>query len=149
DPSTVSLTYPAPNQTVFTNAPIQVIAAATPGSGRTITKISFYVDDTFVSECSSCIFVWTSSVLGGHSLKVKATDSAGFVASSAPVPVTVSPPLQPQSQFNELSARLNALNRTGGSGEDLFSGNFNWSLPLVGLRGRAGLDLGLSLTYNS
>jgi YD repeat-containing protein len=29
------------------------------------------------------------------------------------------------------------------------SRNFNWSLPLVGLSGRAGLDLGLSLSYNS
>lgn len=40
-------------------------------------------------------------------------------------------------------------NLTGGSGEDLFAGNFHWSLPLVGLPGRAGQDLGVSLHYNS
>src|ERR1044072_7174843 len=45
-------------------------------------------------------------------------------------------------------ARLNPLNRTGGTGEDLLSNNYNWSLPLVGLPGR-GLDLGLTLSYNS
>lgn len=47
------------------------------------------------------------------------------------------------------NARLDPINRTGQSGEDLFSGNCDWSLPLLGLPGRAGLDLGLSLSYNS
>jgi hypothetical protein len=46
-------------------------------------------------------------------------------------------------------ARLDPTNRTGGGGEDPLSRNFNWSLPLVGLSGRAGLNLGLSLSYNS
>ena len=46
-------------------------------------------------------------------------------------------------------ARLDPANRTGESGIDLRSGNYNWSLPLVSLPGRAGLDLGLALTYNS
>ncbi len=45
-------------------------------------------------------------------------------------------------------ARLDPHNRTGTGGEDLLSNNFNWSLPLVGLNGR-GLDLGLTLSYNS
>ena len=47
------------------------------------------------------------------------------------------------------SARLDPMNRTGGGGEDPLSRNFNWSMPLVSLPGRAGLDLGLSLSYNS
>ena len=46
-------------------------------------------------------------------------------------------------------ARLDAVNRTGTGGEDLLSGNYNWTLPLVSLPGRAGLDLGLALSYNS
>jgi YD repeat-containing protein len=45
-------------------------------------------------------------------------------------------------------ARLDPRNRTGTGGEDLLSNNFNWNLPLVGLNGR-GLDLGLTLSYNS
>jgi YD repeat-containing protein len=45
--------------------------------------------------------------------------------------------------------RLNPGNRTGSGGVDLLSGNANWSLPILGLKGRAGLDLGLSLSYNS
>lgn len=47
------------------------------------------------------------------------------------------------------SARLDPMNQTGGGGENPLSRNFNWSIPLVGLKGRAGLDLGLSLSYNS
>ncbi len=38
-------------------------------------------------------------------------------------------------------------NRMGGT--DLFSGNYHWSVPILGLPGRAGHDLGLSLSYNS
>ncbi|HEY0380275.1 MAG TPA: S8 family serine peptidase [Pyrinomonadaceae bacterium] len=47
------------------------------------------------------------------------------------------------------AARLDPLNRTGRSGVDMLSRNINWSLPLLNLAGRAGLDLGLSLSYNS
>src|SRR6185295_16459826 len=50
---------------------------------------------------------------------------------------------------NFQAAMIDPVNRTGAPGEDLFSGNYNWSLPLVSLSGRSGLDLGLSLTYNS
>ncbi len=45
--------------------------------------------------------------------------------------------------------RLDPANRIGNPGEDLFSSNYNWSLPILDLPGRAGLDLSLSLTYNS
>lgn len=47
------------------------------------------------------------------------------------------------------NARLDPHNRVGVPGEDLHSGNYNWSLPLVSLPGRSGLDLGLSISYNS
>jgi YD repeat-containing protein len=46
-------------------------------------------------------------------------------------------------------ARLDPDNRVGTGGEDMLSRNFQWSLPLVGLPGRAGLNLGLTLSYNS
>jgi YD repeat-containing protein len=48
-----------------------------------------------------------------------------------------------------LSARVDPHNRTGRGGEDLLSRNYNWSVPLLGLPGRAGMNLGLSLSYNS
>jgi YD repeat-containing protein len=55
---------------------------------------------------------------------------------------------EPQGSYNLPMARLDPKNRIGTGGEDLLSNNFNWSLPLVGLGGR-GLDLGLTLSYNS
>jgi len=46
-------------------------------------------------------------------------------------------------------ARLDPGNQTGGGGENPLSQNFNWNLPLLSLPGRAGMDLGLALSYNS
>lgn len=46
-------------------------------------------------------------------------------------------------------ARLDPANQTGGGGENPLSRNYNLNIPLLGLPGRAGLDLGLSLSYNS
>lgn len=40
-------------------------------------------------------------------------------------------------------------NETGQPGVDLGSQNVNWSQSLVSLRGRAGMDLNLTITYNS
>jgi hypothetical protein len=47
------------------------------------------------------------------------------------------------------TARLDPMNQTGGSGENPLSRNFNWSLPLLNLSGRSGMNLGLGLSYNS
>lgn len=70
-------------------------------------------------------------------------------AASSWKPITGHWGSQPPPSANYSEARVDPYNRTGLPGEDLLSRNFNWSLPLVGLPGRAGLDLGLSLTYNS
>ncbi|MGH9769386.1 MAG: hypothetical protein ACREAB_18330, partial [Blastocatellia bacterium] len=47
------------------------------------------------------------------------------------------------------AALLDPNNRKGTPGEDLLSRNFNWSLPLLSLPGRAGLDFGLALNLDS
>jgi YD repeat-containing protein len=57
--------------------------------------------------------------------------------------------LSDPSGDNYSAARLNPMNRTGTGGEDLLSRNYNWTLPILSLPGRSGLDLGLSLSYNS
>jgi YD repeat-containing protein len=57
--------------------------------------------------------------------------------------------LNVEASTDSASARLEPQNQTGGEGEDPLSRNFNWSVPLLSLPGRAGLDLGLSLAYNS
>jgi hypothetical protein len=59
------------------------------------------------------------------------------------------PPPGSGSDPNFSTARARPQNETGEEGVDLGSRNFNWSLPLVGLKGRAGLDLNLGLYYNS
>jgi RHS repeat-associated protein len=55
----------------------------------------------------------------------------------------------PPNDPNFGTARGLPINDTGEPGVDLGSRNFNWSLPLLSLPGRAGLDLDLTLSYNS
>jgi RHS repeat-associated protein len=47
------------------------------------------------------------------------------------------------------TSRTRPENETGDPGVTLGSRNFNWSMPLVSLPGRAGMDLSISLFYNS
>lgn len=73
---------------------------------------------------------------------------------SAPAPIGSSMPcydcgVRGPADASFMAARLEPLNRTGQADADLLSGNFNWSKSLVDLKGRAGLDLKLSLVYNS
>jgi YD repeat-containing protein len=56
---------------------------------------------------------------------------------------------EPSITVDYMTPLVDPNNRTGSGGVDLLSGNANWSLPILGLKGRAGLDLGLSLSYNS
>ena len=59
-------------------------------------------------------------------------------------------PLVTLPTFGTLNeAKLDPHNRIGTGSEDLFSGNIHWSTPLVNLPGRNGLDLNLTLHYNS
>jgi YD repeat-containing protein len=51
--------------------------------------------------------------------------------------------------YDFATARLDPNNRTGGGGADPYSRNFNFSIPILSLPGRAGIDLGLVLSYNS
>ncbi|HJT64840.1 MAG TPA: S8 family serine peptidase [Pyrinomonadaceae bacterium] len=55
----------------------------------------------------------------------------------------------PTGDPNFGGARTRPTNETGQPGEDLGSQNFNWELPILSLPGRAGLDLNLTLFYNS
>ncbi|HYR74761.1 MAG TPA: S8 family serine peptidase [Pyrinomonadaceae bacterium] len=55
----------------------------------------------------------------------------------------------PAGDPNFSTARRRPVNETGHPGVDLGSRNFNWSAPLLSLNGRAGLDLNLTLFYNS
>ncbi|HEV7745767.1 MAG TPA: S8 family serine peptidase [Pyrinomonadaceae bacterium] len=55
----------------------------------------------------------------------------------------------PPGDPNFSTARELPQNETGAPGVDLRSRNFNWSQPLLSLAGRSGMDLNLSLSYNS
>ena len=56
---------------------------------------------------------------------------------------------EPPNDPNYSTPRTQPQNRTGEPGITLGSRNFNWGIPLVSLSGRSGLDLNISLSYNS
>ena len=85
-------------------------------------------------------FTWSNFPLGNHFLTARATDNSGGVGVSGLIQITAVP---------TGVARLDPANQTGGGGENPLSRNYNWNVPLVSLPGRSGLDLGLSLSYNS
>jgi hypothetical protein len=58
------------------------------------------------------------------------------------------PPPAPNDP-NYATPRTQPQNKTGEPGITLGSRNYNWSASLVSLTGRSGIDLNLSLTYNS
>lgn len=98
------------------------------------------------------------SPASGSSFKIFASDAANFFAAGKTFKLTVrfrdgtvgtGAVTLTQNDSDFTSAQVDPRNRTGSPGMDLLSGNYNWSGPVVKLPGRAGLDLSLSLAYNS
>ena len=101
------------------------------GEALTVLDISVgaYTDPTFTAG--------VTVIKGTHIDQLQVRSTRGSSNSSGPI--------DPDSS----SARLDPLNETGGGSENPLSRNYNWNLPLVALPGRAGMDLGLTLSYNS
>ncbi len=138
-PPTVSITSPA-NNAAFTGSSITINASAGDSDGG-VTKVEFFEGAAKLGEDTSSPYslVWNNASEGNHTLTAVATDAYGAATTSGAVQIAF-------INFNQ--ARLDPWNRVGG-GDDPLSRNFNWNLPLVNLPGRAGLDLGLALSYNS
>ncbi|MCW5970865.1 MAG: hypothetical protein KIT57_20360 [Blastocatellales bacterium] len=81
---------------------------------------------------------------GLHQITRHFVRPSGF-ANPASIPAMAAPPSFPSLA----AAKLDPRYRVGEQGEDLFSGNFHFGLPLVSLPGRSGMDLNLTLSYNS
>jgi len=87
------------------------------------------------------------------SASVSAADANSFIGSNTALPAnkaaTASMLFAPPTYSTFAETKLDPRYRVGAPGEDLFSGNVNYSLPLVNLPGRAGLDVNITLSYNS
>jgi YD repeat-containing protein len=112
----------------------QVASAAPKTEGNWFQRLGKKIASAWSGTSAS-----VSSSQVGHSLLPSTTIT--------PTAVPAPPPPPTFSTLNE--AKLDPHNRIGTGGEDLFSGNYHWSTPLVSLPGRNGLDLNLSLHYNS
>ncbi len=103
----------------------------------TITAYHWNFGDGTSANAANPAHIYQTSGLFTATLTL--TDNSGLI-SSATTSVSVN---------GSSEARLDPINATGSGGENPLSQNFNWTLPLLSLPGRAGLDLNLSLSYNS
>jgi YD repeat-containing protein len=139
---TTSITSPA-NNAAFTTGSNIVINALASDSDGTVAKVEFLKDGVVLGEDTTppYSFTWNNVATGNYAITTRATDDLGVTGTSSTTNISVIVPTA--------IARLDPANRTGGGSEDPLSRNYNWSAPLINLPGRAGLDLGLSLSYNS
>ncbi len=81
---------------------------------------------------------------GDYEFRYLLSNGYTHTATSSTVTVGSGPP-PPSASLSK--ARLEPINATGGT--NLYSRNFGWGTGIAGLPGRAGLDAGFGLTYNS
>ncbi|MDM7924072.1 MAG: FG-GAP-like repeat-containing protein [Pyrinomonadaceae bacterium] len=88
--------------------------------------------------------VWYVKQNGGTATEMQGLGIAGDTAIPSAYVKQIGGSLMP---YELAKARLSPRNATGGT--DLYSQNFSWGTSLVGLPGRAGLDMGFGISYNS
>ena len=77
-----------------------------------------------------------SGAISGASATMSSSNVGHSFLPAATAPAAPPPPPPSFASLNE--AKLDPHNRSGTGGEDLFSGNYHWSTPLVSLPGRGG-----------
>ena len=88
----------------------------------------------------------TSDIPQGFSA-YRSTSRPPAAATTAAVPA-VTTMMQGGVTYGTWATEITQRRNETGS-DSLFSGNYHWSVPIVGLAGRAGHDFGLSLSYDS
>jgi hypothetical protein len=101
----VTLTSPGNNASYTAPANVLFAATATASSGQIVTRVEFFQGTTKLGEDTSPPYgyTWNSAPVGAYTLTARSTDTAGLMATSAPVNITVNPVApaitsQPQSQ---------------------------------------------------
>lgn len=86
----VSITSPAANASYASPAIVNITATASDPNG-TISKVDFYVGNTFVGtdNASPYSYTWNSASAGNYTITAKATDNSGNVTTSAGVPISI------------------------------------------------------------
>ena len=94
-PPAIALTAPANGATVTAPGPIAFTVTATPAGGNTIASVTYYQGSTAIGSSTTAPygFTWSNVAAGTYSLVALAVDNTGARTLSAPVTVTVTPPL--------------------------------------------------------
>ncbi|MGC4074816.1 MAG: Ig-like domain-containing protein [Nibricoccus sp.] len=96
-PPSTELTAPAAGSAIAQSAVPLVLSATASDTDGTIAKVEFFDGTTLLGSDTTAPYSISvnseSLALGVHSLTTRATDSAGAIASSSPVSITIQPPV--------------------------------------------------------
>jgi RHS repeat-associated protein len=146
-PNKPPIANPGGPYTGIANQAIQFNGSGSHDPDGSITSYLWNFGDGTTATTANPTHVYTTA--NTYTATLTVTDNQG-ATDSKQTTVTVAPVPKPTPNLNDFSvARLDPRNQTGGLGNDPGSQNINWQVPLLSLPGRAGLDLGLSLVYNS
>ncbi|MBC7390451.1 MAG: T9SS type A sorting domain-containing protein, partial [Opitutaceae bacterium] len=117
--SVVSANITSPlNGSVFSQGkPVDITVAASSTNGATILSVDFMIDGILAFKDNSSPFSYSTSSLtvGNHTITVKATDSNGKTAESAPVQISVTPVVVSSDVSVQLNKPANGSNYIQGS----------------------------------
>ena len=102
---TVAITSPASASTFTAPANVVVSATASDTDGS-IAKVDFLAGSTLIDSTTAAPYAisWNAVAAGAYSLTAKATDNAGGVTTSAPVPITVAANALPTVTITSVTA---------------------------------------------
>ncbi|HEX5071491.1 MAG TPA: Ig-like domain-containing protein [Vicinamibacterales bacterium] len=89
-PPSVSITSPAPGDSIITPVTVGVAASASDGDGS-IASVRFYANGALLGTSTAAPYSvnWINPVAGSYELTAVATDNEGATTTSAPVAVTI------------------------------------------------------------
>jgi Bacterial Ig domain len=135
-PPTVTLASPG----AAVNRTVTLTASPASASGVSVTRVDFMVDGTVIGSAMTSPYTatWNTSTVtdGMHSLTAKVTDSAGMMATSAAVSVTVTN--NPSFALNLSPAQIYPLPASSASGSasltvNLVTGAVSGKVMLTGI----------------
>jgi RHS repeat-associated protein len=89
--STVALTVPGANTTLYTSDPIHLAVAVTPGNSYGIYLVQYFANGVLIDEQFNApyLFTWKFPSAGTYSIVAEVVDTSGHTSFSTPITITV------------------------------------------------------------
>jgi hypothetical protein len=98
---TVAITNPAPDAVFSEGSDVVISATASAVGAKSITNVEFFVSGINLAQPAATArsATWSNTIFGTYALTARAIDSAGMVATSAPVVIAISRVIFPRGSL--------------------------------------------------